>query len=172
MILRDFQHIKVVVLDVDGVLTDGTILVTEDGDQLRTFHVRDGFAIQAAVQAGIQIFVISGGSSSGVEKRLRALGIEHIHLGVVDKRALFLQLCEQFAIDRQCVLYMGDDIPDMEAMLQVGLPVCPKDAAEEIKAISRYMSPSCGGQGAVRDVLEKVLKTQNKWPVSSALKSI
>lgn len=167
MILRDFQHIKVVVLDVDGVLTDGTILVTEGGDQLRSFHVRDGFAIQAALQAGIQILVISGGRSSGVEKRLRALGIAHIYLGVVDKRALLLQLCEQFVMDPQYVLYMGDDIPDLEAMLQVGLPVCPKDAVEEIKAISRYMSPSRGGQGAVRDVLEKVLKIQAKWPASS-----
>ncbi|WP_166335411.1 KdsC family phosphatase [Sphingobacterium chungjuense] len=171
MILRDFQHIQTVVLDVDGVLTDGTILVTEEGHQLRTFHVRDGFAIQAAVQAGILILIITGGRSTGVEKRLRGLGVEHIHLGVADKKTLLLQLCEQLSIDLKCTLYMGDDMPDLEAMSIIGLPACPKDAAEEIKAISRYQSPFAGGQGAVRDVLEKVLKTQGKWPASSSVKS-
>ncbi|MFD2743748.1 MULTISPECIES: KdsC family phosphatase [Sphingobacterium] len=172
MILRDFQHIQAVALDVDGVLTDGTVLVTEEGHQLRTFHVRDGFAIQAVVQAGIRVFIISGGRSNGVEKRLRGLGVEHIYLGVANKKALLLQLCEQFSIDRQSLLYMGDDIPDLDAMSIVGLPACPRDAAEEIKTISRYQSPFAGGRGAVRDVLEKVLKTQNKWPTSNTTKSI
>ena len=172
MILREFQRIKVVVLDVDGVLTDGRVLVTESGEQLRMFHVRDGYAMQEAIKARIQIWVISGGQSIGVEKRLRGLGIEHIFLGVADKKNLLQELMRNFDVDADVVMYVGDDMPDLDAMQLVGLPACPSDAAEEIKAISRYMSPGKGGAGAVRDILEKVLKIQGKWPSTINSKSI
>lgn len=172
MVLSDFKKIKAVVLDVDGVLTDGRILVNEEGEQWRTFHVRDGYAIQLAMKSGLHIWVITGGKSISVEKRMRFLGIEEVFLGVEDKLGHVHRLATKYGIALDDILYMGDDLPDLLPMQQVGLPVCPKDAAEEIKAVSRYISPFDGGRGAVRDVLEKILKLQGKWPLGTVTKSI
>lgn len=172
MVLSDFNKVKAVVLDVDGVLTDGQVLVNEQGEQWRMFHVRDGFAIQLAVKSGLYIWVISGGQSISVDKRMRFLGVEEIFLGVEDKQSCLFRLAKQYGIALDEVMYVGDDMPDLLSMQHVGLPVCPRDAAEEIKAICRYISPFGGGQGAVRDVLEKVLKLQGKWPVESTIKNI
>lgn len=148
---------------MDGVLTDGSILVTEAGEQLRSFNVKDGYAMQLAIKCGYQICAISGGRSTGVGKRLKSLGVRHVFLGVLDKTAILEQLLSEEKIQREHILYMGDDIPDLEAMQSVGLPVCPADAAEEIIAISQYVSPINGGKGCARDVIEKVLKVQGRW---------
>lgn len=163
MILSKFKDIEAVVLDVDGVLTDASVLVNEAGEHLRTFNIRDGYAMQQAILSGIHIWVISKGNSIGVEKRLRSLGLTEVLIGVLDKKPLMLGLLEKYRVSAENVLYMGDDIPDLSCLQLVGLPTCPADAVEEVKSVVKYISPKNGGKGAVRDVLEKVLKLKGKW---------
>ncbi len=151
------------IFDVDGVLTDGTVHVSPTGEMLREMHIRDGFAMKAAMESGYNVCIISGGSNEGVRIRLRNLGITDIHLGTPDKVATFKEYTELYTINPKNVLYMGDDIPDFHVMQLVGLPTCPQDAAPEIKAISTYISHINGGKGAVRDVIEQVMKVQGKW---------
>ena len=151
------------IFDVDGVLTDGTVHVSPTGEMLREMHIRDGFAMKAALESGYNVCIISGGSNEGVRIRLRNLGITDIHLAVPDKVATFKEYIELYQIKPENVLYMGDDIPDFHVMKLVGLATCPQDAAPEIKAISTYISHINGGKGAVRDVIEQVMKVQGKW---------
>lgn len=172
MILQDFSKIKAVFLDVDGVLTDGTVLVTESGEQLRQFSIKDGYAIQLAIKVGLKIVVISGGKSIGVLKRLQGLGVEEVHLGVSNKLALLKEIVLKNSWAVADVAFMGDDIPDYSCMKYVGLALCPQDAAEEIKAISGYVSPKQGGKGCVRDVLEKMLRLKGLWDMETGIKSI
>ena len=151
------------IFDVDGVLTDGKVHISQHGELLREMHIRDGFAMKAAVESGYHVCIISGGSNEGVRIRLRNLGITDIHLAAPDKVATFKEYCELYQIDPKNVLYMGDDIPDFHVMKLVGLPTCPQDACPEIKSISTYISHKEGGTGAVRDVIEQVMKVQEKW---------
>ncbi|MBC2846218.1 KdsC family phosphatase [Winogradskyella flava] len=151
------------VFDVDGVLTDGTITVTTDGEMLRTMNIKDGFALKTAVDAGFNVCIISGGSNEGVRKRLTGLGIKDIYLGAHNKIEQLNAYMSKHNIGSTQMLYMGDDIPDYPVMKVSGLPCCPQDAVPEIKAISKYISHKKGGKGAVRDVIEQVLKVQGKW---------
>jgi 3-deoxy-D-manno-octulosonate 8-phosphate phosphatase (KDO 8-P phosphatase) len=151
------------IFDIDGVLTDGTVHVSPTGEMLREMHIRDGFAMKAALESGYNVCIISGGSNEGVRIRLRNLGITDIHMASSDKVATFKEYIELYQIKAENVLYMGDDIPDFHVMQLVGLPTCPQDAAPEIKAISTYISHVNGGKGAVRDVIEQVMKVQGKW---------
>jgi len=151
------------VFDVDGVLTDGTINITTEGEMYRTMHTKDGFALQTAMDQGFNICVISGGSNEGVRLRLKRLGITDIHLGTHQKLDNLKEYCKEKNLKFENLLYMGDDIPDLEVMKAVGLPCCPQDAVPEIKAISKYVSHRKGGEGCVRDVIEQVLKVQDKW---------
>ncbi|WP_405570334.1 KdsC family phosphatase [Winogradskyella sp. Asnod2-B02-A] len=155
--------INTFIFDVDGVLTDGTITVTTEGEMLRTMSIKDGFALKTAIDAGYNLCIISGGSNEGVRKRLAALGIKDIFLGAHNKIEQLNSYLEQYNISKSQVLYMGDDIPDFPVMELVGLPCCPQDAAPEIKAISKYISHKNGGKGAARDVIEQVLKVHGKW---------
>lgn len=157
------NDITTFVLDVDGVLTDGTIHVTQNGEMLRNMNIRDGYAMKAAVENGYNVCIISGGKNDGVRIRLNNLGINEVHLGVHDKVVILQEYLKNYNIDASQVLYMGDDIPDYWVMQQVGLPSCPQDAVPEIKSVSRYISHKLGGQGAVRDVIEQVMKVQGKW---------
>ena len=157
------NEITTFVFDVDGVLTDGTIHVTPTGEMLRNMNIRDGYAMKAAVENGYTVCIISGGSNEGVRVRLRNLGITDIHLGVSDKVETFKEFTDIYNIKPENVLYMGDDIPDYHVMQLVGLPTCPQDSSPEIKAISNYISHKNGGKGAVRDVIEQVMKVQGKW---------
>lgn len=157
------NDITTLIFDVDGVLTDGSVFVTNEGEMLRTMNIRDGFALKAAVESGYNVCIISGGSNEGVRIRLKNLGITNIHLGSPDKVKTFKEYTELFAINPEQVLYMGDDIPDYHVMQLVGLPSCPQDACPEIKTISRYISHVNGGKGAVRDVIEQVMRVQGKW---------
>lgn len=157
------NDITTFVLDVDGVLTDGTIHVTQNGEMLRNMNIRDGYAMKAAVENGYNVCIISGGKNDGVRIRLNNLGIKEVHLGVHDKVVILQEYLKNYNIDPSQVLYMGDDIPDYWVMQQVGLPSCPQDAVPEIKSVSRYISHKLGGQGAVRDVIEQVMKVQGKW---------
>ena len=157
------NDITTFVFDVDGVLTDSSVFVTNEGDILRTMNIRDGYAMKAAVDSGYHVCIISGGSNEGVRVRLRNLGITDIHLGTPDKVETFKEYVALYQIQPEQVLYMGDDIPDYHVMQLVGLPTCPQDASPEIKNISQYISHVNGGQGAARDVIEQVMKVQGKW---------
>jgi 3-deoxy-D-manno-octulosonate 8-phosphate phosphatase (KDO 8-P phosphatase) len=151
------------IFDVDGVLTDSSVHITPTGEMLRIMNIRDGFAMKAALESGYNVCIISGGNNEGVRIRLRNLGITDIHLASPDKVATFKEYIELYNIKTEHVLYMGDDIPDFHVMQLVGLPTCPQDSSPEIKAISKYISHKNGGKGAVRDVIEQVMKVQGKW---------
>ena len=157
------NQITTFVFDVDGVLTDGTIHVTPTGEMLRNMNIRDGYAMKAALENGYTVCIISGGSNEGVRVRLRNLGITDIYLGVLNKVETFKEFTDIYGIAPENVLYMGDDIPDYHVMQLVGLPTCPQNAVPEIKGISHYISHIEGGKGAVRDVIEQVMKVQGKW---------
>ncbi|KAF2513922.1 KdsC family phosphatase [Flavobacterium foetidum] len=157
------NDINTFIFDVDGVLTDSSVFVTSEGEMLRTMNIRDGYAIKAAVDSGYNVCVISGGSNEGVRIRLSNLGMKDIHLGTPDKVKAFKEYADLYKISPENVLYMGDDIPDFHVMKLVGLPTCPQDASPEIKNICRYISHVKGGRGAVRDVIEQVMKVQGKW---------
>lgn len=157
------NEITTFIFDVDGVLTDSTVHITSTGEMLRMMNIRDGYAMKAAVESGYHVCVISGGSNEGVRIRLRNLGITDIHLAAPDKVETFKEYTELYNINHEQVLYMGDDIPDYHVMKLVGLPACPQDAAPEIKGLSKYISHKNGGKGAVRDVIEQVMKVQGKW---------
>ena len=161
--INQLSQIRAFIFDVDGVLTDGLVHVTETGEQLRRFSIKDGYALQLAVKRGYPIAIISGGRSQSVVSRLQGLGIKDIYIGVETKTDAFEEFLIIHDLQPEQVMYMGDDIPDFPVMQKVGLPVCPADAAEEIKTISKYISPVKGGAGCVRDVIEKVLKVQGSW---------
>jgi 3-deoxy-D-manno-octulosonate 8-phosphate phosphatase (KDO 8-P phosphatase) len=158
-----FKIINTFIFDVDGVLTDGGLHAHADGEQTRVFNIKDGFAMEKAVQAGYNMAVISGINEEGVRRRLERLGIKDIFLGVKDKLALFEDYRKKKGIDLNSILYMGDDIPDLKIMKLVGLPACPADAIDDIKEISKYISSHGGGKGAARDVIERVMSAQDKW---------
>lgn len=157
------NHITTFIFDVDGVLTDGTVMLTTTGELLRTMNTKDGYALKTAVDAGFHVCIISGGTNEGVKSRLSRLGITDIYLGAHNKLERFYEYLDMHGIKTENVLFMGDDIPDYQVMKLVGLPCCPQDAVPEIKLISKYVSHKNGGQGAVRDVIEQVLKVQSKW---------
>jgi 3-deoxy-D-manno-octulosonate 8-phosphate phosphatase (KDO 8-P phosphatase) len=161
--LEKFRHIHTFIFDVDGVLTEGSIVVFENGDLVRIMNIRDGFAFQRALAEGYRVVVITGGRSEGVAKRLRYLGLTDVYTGIQRKLDTYQELVARYELDEEGILYFGDDLPDYEVMRRVGLPACPADAVPEIKAISRYISPLKGGQGCARDVIEKVLKLHNLW---------
>lgn len=157
------NEITTFIFDVDGVLTDGSVFISNEGEMHRTMNIKDGYAMKAAVDSGYNVCIISGGSNEGVRTRLRNLGITDIHLGSPNKVATFDEYIDVYSIKPEQVLYMGDDIPDYYVMKLVGLPTCPQDACPEIKGISKYISHKNGGKGAVRDVIEQVMKVQGKW---------
>jgi len=165
--LSKLKDITTFIFDVDGVLTDGSVFVTETGEQSRAFNIKDGYALQLAVKCGYNVCAISGSRSKTAIYRLNSLGITDVFMGAqikADKFKIYLEgKMEGKSILAANVLYMGDDIPDLAVMKLAGLPVCPADAVEEIKAVSAYISPYAGGKGAARDIIEKVLKIQDKW---------
>jgi 3-deoxy-D-manno-octulosonate 8-phosphate phosphatase (KDO 8-P phosphatase) len=160
---KHLEHITTFIFDVDGVLTDGTITVTSSGEMLRQMNIKDGYALKTAIAHGFNICIISGGTNEGVRVRLNGLGITDIYLGAHNKIDQLNDYLNTKNVDIKNVLYMGDDIPDVPVMKLVGLPTCPQDAVQEVKAISKYVSHKNGGKGAVRDVIEQVMKVQGKW---------
>jgi len=155
--------VKTFIFDYDGVMTNGNLLLQMEGQPLRFANVKDGFVLQLAIKLGYRVVIISGGLSPSVENRFEALGIEDVFLGVRDKLSVLNEYIENHKIDLEAIVYMGDDIPDYRVMKEVGVPVCPADAVEEIKKISIYISDKNGGEGCVRDIIEQVLKVQGKW---------
>lgn len=166
-ILELFAPIRVFVFDVDGVLTNGTLLATEEGHLLRTMNIKDGYAMQLAIKKGYKIWIISGGKSEAVRARLNKLGITDVHIGIESKKEMLQEIIATSNTDYNHILYMGDDIPDYACMKLCAMPCCPADAVPEIKDVSRYISPLPGGAGCVRDVIEKVLKLNGHWELPS-----
>ncbi|MFH1120685.1 MAG: HAD-IIIA family hydrolase [Bacteroidota bacterium] len=160
---ENLTRITTFIFDYDGVLTNGVVLITNTGDQLRTGHVKDGYALQLAIKSGYRVAVISGGYSESMRHRCNALNLTDVFLGVENKVQVFNEYLHKNNLTAGEVLYMGDDIPDYQVMKMVGMPVCPADAAEEIKSISEYISHFPGGAGCVRDIIEQVMKVQGKW---------
>ena len=164
------KNITTLIFDYDGVFTDGKIMITENGEQLRSANVKDGYALQLARKNGYRIAVISGGTSNAVVKRMNGLNIMDVFIKVDHKINVYNNYIRKNGLKREEVLFMGDDIPDLEIMKEVGVAVCPADAAEEIKAISNYISHMKGGEGCVRDIIEQVMKIQGKWLNNDAFK--
>jgi len=162
--LAVFREINTFIFDVDGVLTNSQLLVTETGELLRSMNAKDGLALRTAIEQGYTIIIITRGGSKGVKKRLEGLGIEHIFDKEYNKIERFDQIVSHLSLDRNKVLYMGDDLNDYQVMKAAGIASCPSDAVPEIIKISNYVSPKSGGMGCVRDVIEKVLKLNSKWP--------
>lgn len=157
------RAVRAFFFDVDGVFTDNSLLVTEGGDILRTMNVRDGQAVKWAIQQGFQMVVITGGRSEGVRMRLSTLGIQEIYSGVEDKKSVFQDVLRRLNLRSDSVCYMGDDLPDLPVLRKAGLSCAPADAVPEVLTAVDYVSPLKGGHGCVRDLLEKVLKMQDKW---------
>jgi 3-deoxy-D-manno-octulosonate 8-phosphate phosphatase (KDO 8-P phosphatase) len=162
-VFEKFKHITTFVFDVDGVLTDGSLFVLPEGVMARRMNIKDGYALQLAVKRGYHVVIISGGNSAEVKERLSKLGIKEVWMQVENKSAILQQFMKQHQLSKEKVLYMGDDIPDLQVMQLAGLPCCPADAVQEIKEISVYISHVKGGDGCGRDVIEKVMKLRGDW---------
>jgi 3-deoxy-D-manno-octulosonate 8-phosphate phosphatase (KDO 8-P phosphatase) len=162
-VLELFKPITTFVFDVDGVLTDGSVLVMTNGVMVRRMNIKDGYALQLAIKKSYRILIISGGESIEVRERLNRLGVFDVFMKVSDKAAVLHQYMIQHQIQQEHILYMGDDIPDLDVLKIAGLPCCPSDAVQEVKAIAKYISPLLGGEGCVRDVIEKTMKLNNHW---------
>ncbi|MCF6214087.1 MAG: HAD-IIIA family hydrolase [Flavobacteriaceae bacterium] len=165
------SDINTFVFDVDGVLTNGSLTIFPNGELIRTMNTRDGYALKVAVDAGYNVCIITGGNDISVKKRLSGLGISAIYLGAHNKIEQFEDYLSSNNINTENVLYMGDDIPDYPVMIKVKLAACPKDAAPEIQNIAHYVSQKKGGNGCVRDVIEQVLKVQDKWHSQTGISS-
>ena len=163
MINYDLTKIRAIVFDVDGVLSAETITLSSEGEPLRTVNIKDGYAIQLAVKLGLRIVIMTGANTQAVRRRYEGLGVEDIYTGCAVKVKTYEELLAKYGLADDEVMYMGDDIPDLEVMRRVGCPVCPADACPDIKAISVYVSGFAGGHGCGRDVIEQVLRAQGKW---------
>lgn len=167
--LEQFGEVRAFVFDIDGVLTNNRIYILEDGGLMRQLHLRDALAMQLAVRAGYPIAVIAGGRSEGIKEQLFALGINFVYLGTEDKLEPFSEFLTLHELTPAQALFMGDDLPDYTVMRRAGVAACPADAAYEIKRIASYISPLAGGAGCVRDVIEKVMRIQGRWPTENEL---
>ncbi|MDR1055253.1 MAG: HAD hydrolase family protein [Prevotellaceae bacterium] len=159
----ELHKIKALAFDVDGVMTNSMVMMYKDGDLFRQFNSKDGFAIRYAVSVGFPIAIITGGSSETIIKRYNQLGVTDIYLRSRYKLPDFNDFCAKYGLQRNDVLFMGDDIPDIDVMQVCGMPTCPADAVPEVKRIAQYISNYNGGDGCVRDIIEQVLKVHGKW---------
>ncbi len=162
-VLEKFLPVNTIILDMDGVLTDGSLLITPDGEWVRKMNIKDGYILQLAVKKGYRVIVITGSFSAPVENRLNRLGVTMVYQQVKDKMMLLKTLMAEHGFHAAETLYMGDDIPDLEVMKICGLSCCPADSSRDILAMADYISPVKGGEGCVRDVIEKLMRVQRKW---------
>ena len=165
--MKNYKHllpkIKTFIFDVDGVLTDGKILINSDGELLRSFDTKDGYSMKCALVKGFKIAIITGGRNEAVRERFKELGVIDIYLGAHHKLDAYQDLMDNFDLNPEEILYIGDDIPDIPVMEKVGLGCCPADAASDVKAMADYVSHKKGGEGCVRELIEQVLRVQGKW---------
>ncbi len=167
MINYDLSLIKAIIFDVDGVLSTETITLHPSGEPMRTVNIKDGYAIQLAVKHGLHIAIITGGNTQSVKIRYEGLGVEDIYMGCAVKTVAYDDFKRRHNLQDNEIMYMGDDIPDYEVMRMCGCPVCPNDAAADIKAVSLYVSDRRGGCGCGRDVIEQTMRAQGKWMASA-----
>ena len=163
MINYDLKKIKAIIFDIDGVLSSETITLSSEGEPLRTVNIKDGYAIQLAMKLGLRIAIMTGAKVTSIRKRYEGLGVEDIYIGCSVKIETYETFLQKYGLTDKEIMYMGDDIPDLEIMRRVGCPVCPKDACPEIKEVSIYVSDYLGGHGCGRDIIEQVLRAQGKW---------
>lgn len=159
----DLSQIKAFIFDVDGVLTDGTLLAFASGEQVRAFNIKDGFAIRYAISKGYPVAIISGRQEEGVRKRMESLDVADIYLGIPDKQISFDSFLQKYKLQANQVAYMGDDIPDLKVMQQCGVAACPEDAVPDVIWVATFISSKAGGQGAARELIEAVMKMQSTW---------
>ena len=157
------SQITTLIFDVDGVLTDGKVIITTEVEMYRQMDTKDGYALKCALDAGLKIVIISGGTNEGVRNRLKALGVYDIYLGAHHKLDAYQDLLDNYDLKPENMLYMGDDVPDIPVMEKVGVSCCPQDAVTDVLQISDYISPKKGGEGCVREIIEQVLRVQGKW---------
>jgi 3-deoxy-D-manno-octulosonate 8-phosphate phosphatase (KDO 8-P phosphatase) len=171
-IFEKFSRIKLLAFDLDGVLTNGKLLIMPDGEWVREMDIKDGFALQHAIKSGLHIAIITGSSSEPIGKRLNKLGVQEYFQNTGSKAAVLQSLMQKFKLQKDEVLFMGDDIPDLEAFEVSGCKTCPADAVTEIMGMADYISPKKGGDGCARDVIEKVMKCRDIWTNSTNTQSI
>ena len=167
MINYDLTKIKAIIFDIDGVLSCETITLSSEGVPLRTENIKDGYAIQLAMKLGLRIAIMTGAKVPSVRVRYEGLGVEDVYLGCAVKIETYNQFLAKYGLRDEEIMYMGDDIPDLEIMRRAGCAVCPKDACPEIKEVSVYVSDRLGGHGCGRDVIEQVLRAQGKWVMNA-----
>jgi 3-deoxy-D-manno-octulosonate 8-phosphate phosphatase (KDO 8-P phosphatase) len=170
-VLESFSRVSMFVFDVDGVLTDGTVLLLENGLQARKMHIKDGLALQMALRNGYKVVIVSGSYSEPVVKRMHYLGITEVYCAIHNKKNFLVDYLHKHNTDWKNVLFMGDDLPDIAVLKSVGVACCPADAVMEVKNACNYISPINGGYGCVRDVIEKVLKLNNAWNFDTEITS-
>ena len=159
------QKIKLLALDVDGVLTDGSIYISPAGEVFKGFNAKDGMGISCALRSGLQIAVITGRQSPIVERRCEELGITLLQQGVKDKRLALQQMAQKLGLVREEIAYMGDDLNDIPAFKASGLNLVPADAAIEVMAVADIITKASGGRGAVREAIAMILAAQDNWNV-------
>ncbi|MAV78974.1 MAG: 3-deoxy-D-manno-octulosonate 8-phosphate phosphatase [Flavobacteriaceae bacterium] len=160
------NNVRAFVFDVDGVMTNGKVIITSEGEMYREMDTRDGFALKYALLKGFKIGIISGGTNEGVRKRLKLLGVNKVYLGIHEKDIAFDDFVSTFNIKPDQVLFMGDDVPDIAVMEKVGISTCPQDAVPDVKRVVDYVSHKKGGCGCVREIVEQVMRVQDKWVFS------
>lgn len=170
-LLEQLQRTRVFFFDIDGVLTDGTVLLLEHGLQARTMHVRDGLALQMALRNGYRVVIVSGAHSDPVAQRMAYLGLTEVFTAIKDKASFFRDFIQKEGIQKDVTLFMGDDLPDIALLQIAGVATCPADAAPEVKSICHFISTFNGGKGCVREVIEKVLKLNGHWQPHTDLTS-
>jgi len=163
MINYDLKKIKAIAFDVDGVLSADLVTLHPGGEPMRTVNIKDGYAIQLAVKMGLHIAIITGGNTHSVRLRYEHLGVEDIYMKASVKIKIYQEFLSKYGYTDDEVIFMGDDVPDYEVMKRCGCPCCPADACSDIKEISIYVSDKNGGYGCGRDVIEQVLRAQDKW---------
>jgi len=166
---KKLKNISTFVFDVDGVLTDGLVILDSSGEMVRSMHTKDGYALQHAIKKGYNICIITGGSSMMVKKRLQGLGIQDVFMSVHEKQSVFETYLKEKKVTADQVVYMGDDLPDFPCIDLAAIGCCPNDAAVEIREISNYISHLDGGKGCVRDILEQTMRVQGKWMDKDAM---
>lgn len=161
--IKNAVKVKLLALDVDGVLTDGSLNIGAEGEVFKAFNARDGLGLSCLLRSGVRVAIITGRQSAIIHRRAEELGITELYEGIKDKRKILAELAEKGGLMREEIAYMGDDLNDLPALTFAGLPCAPADAAPEVLSVSSFISQYDGGRGAVRETAELILKAQSKW---------
>ncbi len=167
---QDLKKIKAFVFDVDGVLTNGNLYIFPDGKLIRKMNAKDGYALKLAIQKGYKVGIITGGREKEIKLRLEKLGVHEVYLNANDKLPKLMDFIKKHNLKKDQILYMGDDIPDIEVLRYAHVSCCPKNAVNEVLNICNYISYKKGGEGCVRDVIEQTMKVAKKWDLNGKIK--